>query len=66
MKFVQMYDGDGWEIRNKEIFAVSCCDCGLVHDLAVYVPGKRKGAKVGIAARRNESATKNSRKNLKK
>jgi len=57
MKYIQRKDGEGWAIKNGIPFVVSCCDCGLVHNLVVCLPSKRRGVLLGIAASRNERAT---------
>jgi hypothetical protein len=57
MKYVQRKDGEGFTVRNREVFKLACCDCGLVHNFSLYVPGKRRGTVIGIAAERNERAT---------
>lgn len=57
MKYVKREDGEGWVVKNRIPFRLGCCDCGLVHDVVVSVPDKRKGSIVGIAAGRNERAT---------
>jgi hypothetical protein len=62
MKFIQIYDNEGYEIESKEIIRFMCCDCGLVHDV-VFVAG-RKGTPIGVAMRRNKRATTNRRKQL--
>jgi hypothetical protein len=55
--YVQRTDGEGWAIRNRVPFRISCCSCGLVHNVVVTVSGKRKGTWIGIAAERNNRAT---------
>ena len=62
MRYAQRKDGEGWSIRNREMFRIGCCDCGLVHDLVIHVRGRRKGFIVGIAGKRNERATAQKRK----
>lgn len=56
-RYVKRKDGEGFNIRNREVFRLGCCDCGLVHNLVVSVRGKRRGFILGIAAERNERAT---------
>jgi len=57
-------NGEGWEIKNRIPFKISCCDCGLVHNLVIVAPNTRKGAVLGIAAERNERATGQKRRHL--
>lgn len=56
-RYIQRQNGEGWEIKNRIPFRVSCCDCGLVHNIVIHAPGLRKGSTLGIAAERNERAT---------
>ena len=56
-RYVQRYDDEGWEIDNRIPFKISCCDCGLVHDVVVVAPKLRKGTALGIAVKRNTRAT---------
>lgn len=57
MRYVTRADGEGFSVCNREVFRIACCDCGLVHDFALYVPGKLRGTVIGIAAKRNNRAT---------
>lgn len=57
MKYIQRENGEGWAIKNRIPFRISCCDCGLVHNMVIVVSSKRKGTWIGIAAERNERAT---------
>lgn len=53
----QTKDDTAWMVKAGERHHLICCDCGLVHDLAV-VPGEGDEAgMVGIALRRNLAAT---------
>lgn len=56
-RYEQLIDGRGTTIKNKTVFRLACCDCNLVHDVAIAVPGLRKGKEIGLAARRNLRAT---------
>ncbi len=60
-RYVQRYNGEGFEGPNGELYRLSCCDCGLVHDV-VFVA--RKG-KIGMAARVNKRATAAKRRSLR-
>lgn len=53
MKFIQRKDGEGFSIKNGDIHYVACCDCGLVHKMAVV----SKGDDVGLAFERDEGET---------
>lgn len=62
--FVQLYDGDAWEINTKkDILRFSCCDCGLVHDIPIIIVDK-KMVKLGFFV--NKRSTTWRRKALKK
>lgn len=54
MKYRQRYDGDSWTIPSETIHRIVCCDCGLVHDMAL---ASEDGKPIGIAFRRNAEAT---------
>lgn len=56
--FTQIKDGEGFEIPSGEVYALACCDCGLVHDVVVV---SHDDTPVGIAATRNEAATRERR-----
>lgn len=64
MKYIKRKDGDGWSVKNRIPFRISCCDCGLVHNLVLHVRGRRRGFVIGIAAERNERATAAKRKTI--
>ena len=66
MKYKQRIDGEGWETRNREVFKIACCDCGLVHNVVVVAPKVSKGKALGIAAERNNRATGQRRRNMNK
>lgn len=53
MRYKQVVDGEGFQVKSKGITRWACCDCGLVHDI-VFVSGR---GVVGIAAKRNNRAT---------
>lgn len=52
MKYEQLIDGIGSTVKNKEKFKLACCDCGLVHDVAIVAPKVRKGVELGFAVAR--------------
>jgi len=62
MKYIQRLDEKGFEVKSKELTRWACCDCGLVHDI-VFVSGRRV---IGVAAKRNNKATGQRRRWLKK
>lgn len=64
-RYAQRKDGEGFAVPNKQIFKLACCDCGLVHQFAVVAEGVRKGAAIGIAAKRDNRATAARRRNRK-
>lgn len=61
-RYTQRKDGEGWTVKNGEIFKLACCDCGLIHEMVVMAIGLKKGATIGIAAKRNNRATAQRRK----
>jgi hypothetical protein len=65
-RYTQRFDREGFEIRNKVIFKLACCDCGLVHRVAIAAPILRKGVKIGIAVERDIRATAAKRRAVKK
>lgn len=62
-KYTQRYDNEGWSVPSGDLYRIACCDCGLVHDF-VFI--SNDGEPIGIAARRNNLATAQRRKNMKK
>lgn len=66
LKYVQRKDGEGFTIPNKTPYKLACCDCGLVHQIAIAAPGLRKGVKIGFAAKRDNRATAARRNRIKK
>lgn len=65
MKYEQLIDGIGSTVKNKEKFKLACCDCGLVHDVAIVAPKVRKGIELGFAVARNKRATAQRRRQMK-
>jgi hypothetical protein len=59
LKYIQRKNGEGFEVPSGQLYRIACCDCGLVHDF-VFIAGK---GIVGIAARRNNRATAQRRRN---
>lgn len=64
-RYTQRRDGEGFTVPNKQMFKLACCDCGLVHQVAVVAEGMRKGAAIGMAATRDRRATAARRRNRK-
>ena len=65
MKYEQLIDGIGSTVKNKEKFKLACCDCGLVHDVAIVAPKVRKGVELGFAVARNKRATAQRRRQMR-
>lgn len=65
MKYEQLIDGIGSTVKNKEKFRLACCDCGLVHDVAIVAPKARKGVELGFAVARNKRATSQRRRQMR-
>lgn len=53
-KYVQRLDGEGFTINSGELTRIACCDCGLVHDMVLV---SEDGKPIGVAAKRNNRAT---------
>lgn len=53
MRYVQRFDGEGFEIDPGRVTRWACCDCGLVHDLAFVI----EDGVIGVAASVNKRAT---------
>lgn len=64
-KYKVLADGEGWTVNNKERFKLACCDCGLIHEVAIVAPKLRKGAVLGFAVRRHKRATAQRRRWMK-
>ena len=64
-KYIQLIDGEGSTVNNKERFKLACCDCGLIHEVAIVAPKLRKGAPLGFAVKRHTRATAQRRRWMK-
>ena len=53
-KYRKLEDYEGVEVKKGYIFRFACCDCGLVHDMAI---ADEKNKKHGLAFKRNKRAT---------
>lgn len=51
----QLFDGEGVAMPANEMIKFACCDCGLVHQLALVPSRDRK--LVGFAVQRDHAAT---------
>lgn len=55
MKYKQLKDGDCFELNSKgEIFNFACCDCGLVHKIAVAL---ENNGNIGFCVERDNRKT---------
>jgi len=54
MKYKQREDYEGIEVEPGTLFRFSCCDCGLVHDMAIAV---EDNGNFGLCFKRNNRAT---------
>lgn len=57
-KFVQLKDGDGFEVEPGSILNFSCCECGLVHRVAFAI---EVNGNIGVVLERDEHLTKQMR-----
>ena len=62
-KYNQRKDEEGFEVPSGEIYRIACCDCGLIHDF-VFI--SQDGKPIGVAVKRNNRATAQRRRHLKK
>lgn len=63
MRYFQRFNGEGFEVKSGEVTRWSCCDCGLVHDIAFV---SADGQPIDVAARVNNRATAAKRRNKTK
>lgn len=54
-------DGIGFCVRSRSRWRLACCDCGLVHNVALVIG---RGGWIGMAMERNARATVGRRKTL--
>lgn len=67
MRYVQRYDGEGFEVQSGTPTRWACCDCGLVHDIvfvSVDDQGEVKDEPIGVATKRNMRATAQRRRGI--
>jgi hypothetical protein len=62
-RYKQRFDGEGFTVPVGEVYRLACCDCGLVHDM-VFISEDMKP--IGIATRRNNRATAQRRRGMKR
>ncbi len=61
-RYPKLADYEGFEVDPKEeTIRFACCDCGLVHDMAVVIVPKKR---VQLAYRRHNRATAQLRRHL--
>jgi hypothetical protein len=60
VRYKQRQDNEGFEVPSGKIYRIACCDCGLVHDF-VFI--SEDGKNIGVAAKRNNRATAQRRRN---
>lgn len=60
MRYIQRIDGQSFEVSPGEVTRWSCCDCGLVHDIAFAI---EENGSIGGAAQVNRRATAAKRQN---
>jgi hypothetical protein len=65
VRYPRLQDGEGIALKSGHRFRFMCCDCGLVHDVAIVAP-VRKGTAIGFAVRRNKRSTALARRHKKK
>ena len=63
-RYIQRTDGEGFVVPLRELYRLACCDCGLVHD--VVWAYDRKTNELAMAVQRNNRATAQRRRKLKK
>lgn len=62
-RYKQRFDGEGFTVPVGEVYRLACCDCGLVHDM-VFISEDMKP--IGVATRRNNRATAQRRRGMKR
>lgn len=63
MKYKQQYDDDTLEFDPKgDIWKIACCDCGLVHEIALAV---EDNGNIGVAIKSDKRATAQKRRHKK-
>jgi hypothetical protein len=53
-KYPTLQDGEGITLKSKEAFFLSCCDCGLVHKIALVAS---RSGEIGFALMRDKRRT---------
>jgi len=62
MKYLRLDKIDVMEVKLDTIFRFACCDCGLVHNIAI---AKEKNGRIGLAIERNNKSTAQFRRHLR-
>lgn len=65
-RYLQLEDGVSTTVPNKKVWRLACCDCGLVHRVAIVALKQRKGSLLGLAVARDKRATAARRREMKK
>lgn len=60
-KYTQRKDGECFEVPVGEKYRISCCDCGLVHDVVFLLDDEHK---LHMATQRNNRATAQKRRKI--
>ena len=55
-------DGEGLEVDSGQVIRFACCDCGLVHLIALAI---EQNGKIGFAVKRDNRATAQRRRAMK-
>lgn len=56
-RFIQRYDGEGWDQKDGQPFNMVCCDCGLVHTVVVMAGKEKDKGLIGFAVKRDNRST---------
>ena len=60
--YIQVFADVPVAVKNREIFRLACCSCGLVHDVTIDAPGLLPGSELTISLRENKEHTRIARK----
>jgi uncharacterized Zn finger protein len=58
MNYEKVKDGEGFEVEPGNIHMIACCDCGLVHKMAIAI---EDNGNIGLAFERDEQETQKQR-----
>lgn len=59
----QIIEGEGFTMPARKSFKLACCDCGLVHEVALVSSKDRKN--IGVAMKINRRSTGQRRRYMK-